>query len=69
LDRGIVTFYDLKLFHEANPVKALFRKDVSFELRVPGRNTISVWQLLNHIKGLESLSAGSDGSPGAPPSN
>jgi hypothetical protein len=69
LDRGIVTFYDLELFHEANPVKALFRKDVSFELKVPGRNTISVWQLLNHIKGLESLAAGSDGSPGAPRPN
>lgn len=52
LDQGILTVYSLQLSHEANPVLALVRKDVSFEVRVPQRNSISVWQLINHIKGL-----------------
>ena len=63
LDNGTLTFYQFKLFHEANPVKAVLRKDVSFEVRLPARNSVSIWQLINHIKALEKASE----APAPPP--
>ena len=58
LTGGILTVYELDLSHKANPVKALVRKDVSFEVRVPQRNSIAVQQLMGHIKDLEARSSG-----------
>jgi hypothetical protein len=53
LSGGILSVYELELKHEANPVKALLRKDVSFEVRVPQKNSISLDQLVKNIKNLE----------------
>jgi hypothetical protein len=53
LSGGVLSVYELELQHEANPVKALVRKDVSFEVRVPQKNSISLDQLVKNIKNLE----------------
>lgn len=53
LSGGVLSVYDLELMHQANPVKALIRKDVSFEVRVPQRNSIPLDQLVKNIKNLE----------------
>lgn len=53
LSGGVLSVYDLELMHQANPVKALVRKDVSFEVRVPQRNSIPLDQLVKNIKNLE----------------
>jgi len=53
LSGGVLSVYELELQHEANPVKALVRKDVSFEVRVPQNNSISLDQLVKNIKNLE----------------
>lgn len=53
LSGGILSVYELELLHQANPVKALVRKDVSFEVRIPQRNSISLDQLIKNIKNLE----------------
>jgi hypothetical protein len=53
LDGGILSVYELELLHAANPVKALVRKDVSFEVRIPERNSISLDQIVKNIKNLE----------------
>ncbi len=54
---GALTVTNLVLKHEANPFKALIRKDISFEIRVPYNNSISIYQLLDSIKGLQERSA------------
>ncbi len=54
LDGGELSFYRLVLLHEANPLKAILRQDFSYEVRIPQGNTISIWQLINHIKALEA---------------
>ncbi|MGC8722514.1 MAG: hypothetical protein ACP5VF_01395 [Acidobacteriota bacterium] len=54
LDGGELSFYRLVLLHEANPLKAILRQDFSYEVRIPRGNTISIWQLINHIKALKS---------------
>jgi hypothetical protein len=53
LSGGVLSVYELELKHEANPVKAIVRKDVSFEVRVPQNNSISLDQLVKNIKNLE----------------
>ena len=53
LSGGTLSVYELDLSHRANPLKALMRKDVSFEVRVPQRNSISLDQLAKNIKNLE----------------
>ncbi len=53
LSGGTLSVYELDLSHKANPLKALMRKDVSFEVRVPQRNSISLDQLAKNIKNLE----------------
>ncbi len=55
---GMLSFYSLNVSHEANPVKALLRKDISFELRVPQNNTISIWRLIAQVKDLADFKAG-----------
>ncbi len=57
LTGGILTVYELDLSHQANPVKALMMKDVSFDVRIPQRNSIGLQQLLSHIKALEASGA------------
>jgi len=54
---GALTVQDLVLSHEADPLKALMRKDLSFELRVPLNNSISLYNLLDLIKGIGERSA------------
>jgi len=54
LDAGQLSFYQLVLVHEANPLKAIFRRDFSYEVRIPQGNTISIWRLIHHIKALET---------------
>ncbi len=54
---GNLTIYDLVLEHRADPLKALLRKDISFELRVPFNSSISLYRLLDLVKGLQERSA------------
>lgn len=57
VSHGSLSVTNLVLQHEANPFKALIRKDISFEIRVPYNNSISIYQLLDSIKGLQERSA------------
>jgi len=54
---GGLTVQDLVLSHEASPFKALMRKDLSFELRVPLNNSISLYNLLDLVKGIGARTA------------
>ncbi len=54
---GYLSVSKLVLEHEANPIKSILRKDISFEIRVPFNNSISIYQLLDSIKGLQERSA------------
>ncbi len=54
---GSLTVSKLVLEHEANPIKSILRKDISFEIRVPFNNSISIYQLLDSIKGLQERPA------------
>lgn len=56
LDNGVLTFYNLELSHRANPLKSIMRRDISFELRIPNNNSISIWKLIEQIKKLEENS-------------
>ena len=66
LSGGILSVYELELQHQANPVKALVRKDVSFEVRVPQKNSISLDQLVKNIKNLEVQAGVGKVSPSRP---
>lgn len=57
IDNGSLTIYDLELYHRANPLKALLRKDISFNLKIPPNSSISIFQLLDDIKALQSKAA------------
>jgi hypothetical protein len=50
---GSLSVQDLVLAHKANPMKALMRKDLSFELRVPVNSSISLYHLLDLVKGIQ----------------
>ena len=63
LSGGLLSVYELELQHQANPVKALVRKDVSFEVRVPQKNSISLDQLVKNIKNLEVQAGVGKASP------
>jgi hypothetical protein len=63
LSGGILSVYELELSHRANPLKALMRKDVSFEVKVPQRNSISLEQLVKNIKNLEVKAGVGRGRP------
>jgi hypothetical protein len=54
---GSLSVQDLVLAHKANPLKAVMRKDLSFELRVPLNNSISLYHLLDLVKGIQEKSA------------
>lgn len=63
---GSLSVQNLVLEHRAGPFSALFKRDLSYELRMPANNSISLYHLLDLVKGLEATTTSVKTQVGGP---